>query len=198
MYVLKYNYLKIYKRGNMGIFKNKKKQKEKNSMNLNKLPELPKLPNFEEESQFNGERDEILPKLPSFPSNSFGDKFSQDTIKEAVSGKRNFKENLDLEPEELETPKITTQEISELPTQKIIQRKSEKREPVYIRVDKFEESLDVFNEAQEKINQIEKELREIKQIKQEEEKELNEWEEKIKTIKDQISKIDKEVFSEIQ
>ena len=41
-------------------------------------------------------------------------------------------------------------------------------------------------------------LRDIKTIKEEEEKELEGWEKEIQTIKEQIEKVDKDIFSKIE
>ena len=64
----------------MGWFdkKNKKRALE-DSPSLPEMPKLPELPKVD------GELNE-LPQLPSYPSSSFGKKFSQNVIKEAVSG----------------------------------------------------------------------------------------------------------------
>ena len=200
--------LQIDKKGDR-IFFSPNKQKREPNRSVPKLPELPNLPNFEEHSK--NKTKESPHQLPIFPSNSLGDKFSQNTIKDAVSGK---KDDYDDDEDDLELTnsfstnknnhKIMTREVSDNPQKTIFkketpQRNNKKRtDPVFIRIDKFEESLDIFSDAKEKISEIEKELKEIKETKQEEEKELTEWEEKITSIKDQIAKVDRDVFSEIE
>src|SRR3989338_7379344 len=47
---------------------------------LPKLPELPELPDLEDDLE------EPIHQLPAYPTTSFGQKFSQNTIKEAVAG----------------------------------------------------------------------------------------------------------------
>ena len=186
----------------MGLFNKKKKQKNSRGKDIPKLPELPELPNFED----NKKTTESPHQLPSFPSNSFGDKFSQNTIKDAVSGRdEDDEENLEIKNPILgNKKKIMTEEVSDNPVKETPKRnapsqKNKKRtDPVFIRVDKFEESLDIFSDAKEKVSSIEKELKEIKETKEEEEKELKDWEEKIKSVKNQIDKVDREVFSEIE
>ena len=66
----------------MGLFGKKEKKSE---VEIPTLPKLPKLPDFPEMS------DEGIRQLPSFPSSQIGKKFSQDTIKDAVSGERGDK-----------------------------------------------------------------------------------------------------------
>ena len=81
---------------------------------------------------------------------------------------------------------------------KEVAKKVESAEPVFIRIDKFEESLEIFKETKSKILDIEKMLRDIKSIKEEEEKELEEWYNEVQTMKTQIERVDKDIFSKIE
>jgi len=69
---------------------------------------------------------------------------------------------------------------------------------VFIRIDKFEDSLKAFENSKKKISEIEKMLHEIKKIKEEEEKELESWENEIQSIKGKFEKIDRDLFSKIE
>ena len=191
----------------MGLF-GKKEEKKKLSntrfnsdMNLPKLPELPSL-------NLNNQREEI-PQLPSFPSTSFGEKLSQDAIKDAVSGQKKGegswanelpKEGMSQEQkgliEELEEPELKMPEIPSgfEDAAKIVKS----NEPIFIRIDKFEESLKLFDKTKTNINEIEKLLKDIKRVKEEEEKELEFWNQEIQSIKNQIETIDKSIFSKIE
>ncbi|MCK5605767.1 hypothetical protein KAR91_27980, partial [Candidatus Pacearchaeota archaeon] len=71
-------------------------------------------------------------------------------------------------------------------------------EPVFIRIDKFEEALKIFRQTKEKAEEIEKMLYDIKKIKEEEDKELNFWENEAQAIKEQIEKIDSKLFSKLE
>jgi len=159
---------------------------------LPELPELPELPKVKGQVNPNN-----LPPLPSFPDNDIGEKFSQNAIKEAVSGKNED----ELETEEQIMPKPLTK----IPLSKEIPkefeeaaRKVKSAEPVFIRIDKFEDCLEIFEQTKEKISEIEKTLGDIKRIKAEEEKELEAWGNEIQLVKSQIEKIDKEIFSKIE
>jgi hypothetical protein len=192
----------------MGWFENS--DEKENS--LPKLPELPELPTIEKEER---DKNESLPQLPSLPSNSFGDKFSQNAIKHAVSGGKEVdmereEEEINLpSPKELPSPlevvknmeprKPLREEIGEIPG-KIVEtgRRLKKTEPVFIRIDKFEEAMNIFEKAKKEITEIEKALAETKQLKQQEEQELVAWENEIQSIKQQISKIDSDIFSKIE
>jgi len=175
----------------MGWFNSDKKEKEEN-VSLPKLPELPKLPTLPSAPSPKTNNS----SLPSFPSNSFGEKFSQNAIKEAISGKEknNFGIDDDDELEEIQAH----EPASEFPTENF--RKSPrmiKAEPIFIRIDKFQESIKIFKEAKEKISEMEDMIKDIKKIKEEEESELNSWENQLETLKQEIKKVDENIFSKI-
>ena len=193
----------------MGLFRKKDKKKEVPS-----LPELPKLPDFprlEDEESLGP-----IHKLPGFPSNSLGKKFSQDSIKDAVTGKKDGVEGSEVDEfgmmedmRRIRGPLIKplTEELTEdidregdifterdVGVSKVMKRGVE---PVFIRIDRFEEGLHIFEETKKKISEIERALGETKRIKEKEDRELQEWENEIRTIKDQIEKIDRDIFSKI-
>jgi hypothetical protein len=204
----------------MGLFKKKddKKGMEKESLTNNsqelqipELPELPKLPSLSGEED--GSEME-LPRLPSFPNGPTGDRFSQNTIKHAVAGEKEVKPEEDAEdyeeenpmmPESLEENNQRTFQKQRIPreiipeTNNYSQKQSypKKEEPVFIRLDKFEESLEIFKEAKEQILEIEHLLTDIKDLKEKEEEELTGWEDQIQEIKNQIEKVDQDIFSKI-
>jgi len=204
----------------MGWFNKKKKEDEKKK--VPSLSELPKLPEFPKIDKGNAD-DMIEPihQLPSFPKNSLGEKFSQNTIKEAVSGKKEDEEVFeadDLVPIPRDIPmmqeplrKPLTRELPPLKKGKRItldsripkklkeaEREMKVTEPIFIRIDKFEEGLQIFEKTKNKISEIEKMLRDIRKIKEEEEKELSFWENEMQSIKKQIEKIDQDIFSKIE
>ncbi|MEM0465498.1 MAG: hypothetical protein QXW97_02240 [Candidatus Pacearchaeota archaeon] len=77
---------------------------------------------------------------------------------------------------------------------KSIKNLEKREEPVYIRLDKFQLTINTFRELKEKIKEIENLLSKIREIKAREDKELDEWEREIETIKIKIESIDKEIF----
>jgi|TARA_Y100000310_G_scaffold343163_1_gene449569 septation ring formation regulator EzrA len=186
----------------MGWFK---KDKEK-------VPELPRLPPLPSINLEEGDIEE-LPKLPSIPSSEIGNRFSQNMIKEAVIGEKED-EDVEEEIEEIESSMETlphlplTREIE--PPKRIIQNKREipesfveaatkvKEEPVFIRIDKFEESLKIFEKTKERISEVDRMLRDIRKVREKEEQELSIWEEEIQNLKNQIEKVDQDIFSKIE
>ncbi|MFH1326820.1 MAG: hypothetical protein ABIH59_01705 [archaeon] len=72
-----------------------------------------------------------------------------------------------------------------------------KAEPLFIQLDKFEETISAFDEIKLKISEIESLLRSVREVKRKEEEKLNHWEEEIDKIKVQLGKIDQELFNKI-
>lgn len=175
------------------------------------LPELPKLPELP--STYSSRQRETLQQLPSLPSSELGDRFSQNMIKEAVTGEREEEDEVDEEEEfpqmkQMPLKSPMTREI--IPERKITPMRREipedfreaskkiKEEPIFIRIDKFEDSLKIFEKTKDRIMEIEKMLKDIRRIKEEEEKELEIWEEEILNLKNQIEKVDQDIFSKIE
>jgi len=191
----------------MGWFKKKEKKDEKKD--IPSLPELPKLPEF---PKYERKDLEQIHQLPSFPNDSLGKKFSQNTIKEAVAGKKEDEEVFETDDfvatednmRMMEKP-LKKRLTKELPFPKKIPegfkeaaKKVKEAEPIFIRIDKFKESLEAIENAKQQISEIEKMLMGIKRIKEEEEKELELWENEIQTAKEQIEKVDTDIFSKIE
>ena len=185
----------------------KKKKKPEMSYSIPEMTKLPELPKI-------GDDLNILPQLPSYPSDSLDEKFSQDAIKEAVSGKedgdKEVFESDDSFPEIrgriIQKPlKYLTEEIStkktkilpEIKNQSFIKTRTKESEPVFVRMDKFEESLETFEKTKKKLVEMEKFLSEIKMIREREESELQAWENEMQVIKKQFEKIDGDLFSKI-
>lgn len=76
-------------------------------------------------------------------------------------------------------------------------KKIKESEPIFIRIDKFEESRKVLQRAKAQISEIENTLNRIKSIKQEEDRELESWEQEILNIKDRISRVEENLFSKL-
>ncbi|HUW43930.1 MAG TPA: hypothetical protein VMV95_03155 [Bacillota bacterium] len=184
----------------MGLF-NKKKEVKKEVFSLAALPKLPEFPRLDDEST-------QIHKLPSFPSNSLGTRFSNNTIKEAVTGGKedelpadDFFDEDDMRMMQEPARKPLIREIKEDTSERLKRTgfKNEKSftEPIFIRIDRFEEALRIFNETKKKLLNIERILEEVKRIKEKEENELKTWENEIRSMKEQIEKVDKDIFSKI-
>jgi len=208
----------------MGWF-NKKEEKKEEMPSLPELPKLPEIPQINEEiPQINKEppriNEEDIPsihQLPSFPNSQLGQKFSQNTIKEAVTGRKEVEDAFDADDfaEEKTQTTLGHQEEDPLPeidfpfkedvekktaevSESFGKTKHKIEKPIFIKLDKFEESIGIFEKIKKNVKEIEKMLEDTKEIKEKEEKELEEWERELKIIKGQIEKIDKNVFSKIE
>ncbi|GEM_PF-551934 len=253
----------------MGLFgKKDNKIEAKKASSAPELPELPKLPEFPPTNNSSSSslthEDEKLPQLPTFPNNSLGNKFTQNTIKEAVAGekedeevfvaedlpeehmgmmqkplvKKSFSKEYDdyeqsisgSKPEKKfsqeyededspETEEVYERMIPAIPTKPVTPQKTapkistrlvdnseeyavknymtKKAEPVFIRIDKFEESIKIFQDIKSQISEIEKLIKNTKEIKAKEEEELSSWEKEIQTIKNQIEKVNQDIFSRV-
>lgn len=70
---------------------------------------------------------------------------------------------------------------------------SKKDDSVYIRLDKFQVTMEAFRDIKNKIREIEELLAKTKEIKAREEKEIEEWGREIESIKLKLDSIDKEI-----
>lgn len=193
----------------MGLFGKKTEEK---ANELPELPELPPLPSLTETRLNKYESN----RLPQFPINSLGEKISQDTIKDAISGKKeddtgaeadefDSDEEFQMMQEPLKTPSTIEMDYEESPITNEIPtefreaaERVRKTEPVFIRLDKFHESMLIFQNARKKISEISNLMGDIKKLKEQEEKELEIWEQEIKSINNEIEKINKEIFSKVE
>ncbi len=196
----------------MNWFGKKEDAENEKISELPKLPELPRLSDFGRNDEYNGDGERFqssqLPRLPSYPDTHFGKDFSKSAIKDAVVGKKTG-DNDEFADESFHqgTMQIPSRHISrEMPDDYdahedvkgypvIRKQRVKETEPIYIRLDKFNESAKIFDSTMSKINDIQRTLGEIKKIRQEEEAELGEWEREIQEIKRQLDKVDREVFS---
>ena len=206
---------------------NKKKEK-KLGERMSALPELPALPEFPRIKEDVEELKKPLHQLPQFPQSSLGEQFSQNTIKEAITGKEEgdkevygadefdidedegqmmhrplkkplAKEISPLEKEEELATTFSRKKFHEAPEEfKEAASRVKKIEPVFIRIDKFEESLHIFEKTKNQLVEIEKMLKDIQLIRQEEETELHAWENGLKKMKEELEKVERDIFSKIE
>jgi len=175
------------------------------------LPDLPKIPREEAKKE--------LPELPSFPTTPKNENFNQEMVKTAVAdssppeekesevsipeiptvpeSKRESESSLFSPPKlEFPTPSIQKEEISITPqlVQTPITRDSD---PIFVRIDKFQDSQKNFNSVKQKVGEIESVLRKIKEVKMKEESELKAWTDDVEKIKTKLAEIDADIFSQI-
>ncbi len=187
----------------MGLFGRKEKRGEP----INEIPALPKLPRLPELPDMESIGNRAINQLPSLPSNSIGRKFSRDSIKDAVSGERGEEDfYADEFPDNgigtmrgpLRRP--LTEEVGE-DTERGFPERAEgfrkEAEPVFVRIDRFEEGLRIFEGIKNQIYDIERVLAETKRLKEKEEAELHAWENELKRMKMEIEKMGRDIFSKV-
>lgn len=170
-------------------------KKNEDELEIPKLPELPDIPDFNFTNNLvqqgipNLPEPEIktLPFIPEFRPSNF-----QETERFVVPP---FKDNSEIN--EITNNIIPrTREIQSFSGFNQFQAK--KTEPLYIRLDKFQTTLESFKEIKKKIMEIEELLNRTREIKIKEEEELSEWENEIKGIKARIDFIDKNIFNKLE
>ena len=191
----------------MGLFG---KKKEENAPEL--LPNLPEpnnpnMPSLPEISSQN------LPpnNLPSLPESN--PNMDQQTIKQGIEeptfGLTQSPGGLVAEPMETfdqSIPGALPQQldpnapriIEMSANQKVDFKTTKKLEPLFIRLDKFESSLEALEEIRSRVMEIEKVLAKTKEIKQKEDQELDEGEKDIQIIKSKLQTIDSSIFKKIE
>ena len=185
----------------MGLFGKKEKKGEEG---IPALPRLPRLPDFQEME----DRNDRIHQLPSFPSNSLGKKFSRDSIKDAVSGERGEEDfyadelsgdEIRMMREPLRRPMTEEmEEEMEMPERTGMTGSfRQEAEPVFVRIDRFEEGLKMFEGIKNQMSEIERILAETKRLKEKEEAELRSWENELKRMKSEIEKIGRDIFSKV-
>ncbi|MBM3234136.1 hypothetical protein FJZ19_03505 [Candidatus Pacearchaeota archaeon] len=171
--------------------KSEEKPKDKSLPELPELPELPGLPISPDIVK------EELPVLPTFPNSETGDKINQEAIKSSFEPQKikPYTKEISSPKEVIKTPiKLMTKE---LPISRIEPRAVEKQ-PVFVRIDKFQEAIKNFEDIRKKLFEIENYLSEIKAIRLKEEKELEGWETEILELKNKLESIDSLVFKKIE
>ncbi|MEK6824042.1 MAG: hypothetical protein AABY06_03320 [Nanoarchaeota archaeon] len=182
---------------------------------------LPQLPDYSSnninnnffQNKFNEEqktRNFLIPKKDKINS-SFQE---GNQIKEAISGKKEemfeanefvreqmMPEHMEINSNKklnLEFPYKMERPPKDLELRNWSEAKTKKTGQVFIRIDKFEESLKIFEITKSKIVEMEKLLEDIKELKEKEEKELSYWMAEIQTIKNQTEKVERDIFSKLE
>lgn len=201
----------------MGLFKKKKNNSKKSTSaygegNLPRLPSLPELPSSDSKNDSQNkinnsnnlsQEETSSNQLPIFPRSFSGDSFSQGSIKNAVSGESDD-DSMQEGMEEMVSSRgqnvAPSKTMNDNPFRQSAGSKNSNalNEPVFIRFDKFEEGSEIFGEIKDKVEEIQKNLEDIKEIKEDEEKELKAWEDEVQGIKNQIEKVENDLFSKVE
>ncbi len=94
-----------------------------------------------------------------------------------------------------QTPEKRTLELS--PSIQHPTSKTKQIEPVFVRIDKFQEAQKDFDKIQKDVQEIESTLRKVKDIKADEEEQLSSWTKDLEKIKSRLSEIDINIFNKL-
>ncbi len=72
------------------------------------------------------------------------------------------------------------------------------REPIFVKIDKFEDALSNFEEIKRRLHESFELLERIKRIRGKEEEEIESWEKEIEEIKTKMFELDKKLFSRVE
>jgi len=188
------------------------------------LPQLPRYPTIPSNDRFsqntNNDDDSGVTSQKTYSreghEGNFLTNFSGNKIKEAVSGEKEemigadefvreqtMPEHSGIKPSNrlnLEFP-YKTERINQgknLELRSWQEPKTKKGGQVFIKIDKFEESLKIFELTKNKIAEMEKLLKDIKELKEKEERELSYWMAEIQTIKNQTEQVERDIFSKLE
>ena len=176
------------------MFWNKKKKAE----DYSQLPDLPEDSEMQISSmsntlpELNEEKD--LPELPSFPASEIADSISQAAIKSELKG-------MIVKPYTKEIGASGQKEVMKMPEARIMPRVSleeTKKEPIFVRIDKFQTALKNFEEIGKQLSGIERYLAEIKEIKDKEDAEIIAWARELEEIKVKLAAIDETIFNKLE
>ena len=159
----------------------------KRTQELSELPDLPPLPPTTDipslEFSKNPTVKQDLPPLPSFPASSTGDMISREAVKQAIREEPEDRKEFFIptvkappkmvaeieegeEPEQLApefTPSFEPERIG------IRERRASPKEPVYVRIDKYQSAMGDFQEIKDKLLEINNLLKDIKNLRAKEE-----------------------------
>ena len=203
----------------MGLFS---KKEEKVETDIPALPRLPRLPDF---SEMEDKTIHQLPSFPSNSlgkkfsrdsikdavsgerggGNFYADEFSDDEMRMMRGPLRKpmteeVEEDEEAEfPERMRTVSRQEREFSERPERMERMRMAPRQEtePVFVRIDKFEEGLKIFEGIRDQISEIERILAETKRLKEKEDAELRSWENELKRMKGEIERMGGDIFSRV-
>jgi len=99
-----------------------------------------------------------------------------------------------------ETPTQSTPvapSVTEVTKELSVNSKPRGDQPFFVRIDKFNETIENFRKVNEQVHQIEKIIESLESTKDEEEKELEEWKKDVSDMKTNLNKIDNEIFNKI-
>jgi hypothetical protein len=167
----------------MGFFS----RKEENKIQIQELTSSPRLPE--------------LPQLPPLPPENRKVETSNKTP--LTNDQFDIHNTLPEEKRTLELSDIRDANISRFSpppssnASSIPPTRNFSKEPLFIKIDKFQDAIEKFDEVKKKVLDIEESLKKLNDIKIKEDEELRAWENEIRTIKEKVASIDNSLFNKL-
>ncbi len=182
----------------MGLFSRKKSEED-----FEKLPELPQLPESIHSAALSRQAPSQIEasSLPSLPQTESAKRWSMQAVKDAVrspgldSGNNNFDASSG-EEGVMGTPRVPLY-MSQSAQVSSASAAPVRREPLFVRIDKFEAALRDFEDISIKIKRIEELITEIRELREKEDREFGEWEKDLQVMKSRMDNIDRTLFSQL-
>jgi len=133
-------------------------------------------------------RKDKLPDLPS-PPDKYSD-FSQDDVEEDFPRYTPTITSKDMYDKKM--PSMSPMSIPEFPREE--SSSSFERKPLFIKIDKYENSMAILNSIKEKLDEANSIVSELRQIRRDEDEQLDEWSEHIRAIKEKLTNVDSMLF----
>lgn len=180
----------------MPLFRKKKRELPAEEFTLPEPPELPRHP-----PNIHPPLHEDLPELPEFPgleAKDDGEAIKREFDIPTERGDRLTPGRIEM-GEEL--PPLIPRSIPSMPPAIMPKRKrfiSPVERPIFVKIDKFKESIEHLNEIREKLGKASALLQRLREIRQQEDHELSTWERDLNDLKESLESIDRKLFSDIE
>ena len=178
----------------MQLFKKKKED-------TGKLFELPELPGFHEMREIKEAlkpKEEAIPPLPALPNAPAYPVQAQqlqrpDIKKTQEIGSASAPLTREIMPMQAISRPSYPEEISE----EQAQRGPKQREPIFVKIDKFNDALNNFEAIKQKIAEIDSLLKKVKETRTKEQDEIDSWEREVEEIMSKVNNIDQKLFNKL-
>lgn len=173
--------------------------KHKEETDKSSLPELPGLSDMPELPALPPSNKSTVQPLPTFPRTTLGESQGLGAIKNIVEENKEYDYEIrKTNPIEKRTIELSEMTATQTPRKSFLSEASiSQKEPVFVKLDKFQDAIKKFSDIKIKVNEIEDALNKIREIKDKEEQELKSWEQEVQMIKDKVEVIDSSLFNKI-
>jgi hypothetical protein len=180
-----------------------------------KVPEIPKAPSIPDLPELENKKE--LPELPSFPNNTLNEGFNREIVKSAVNDDSSYSNSSEVEVNVEELPRefkldalppqnqfpprmqssIMNDLMSSQPLRQSPKKEEDSNKPIFVRIDRFNESKKEFEDIKKTVKEIENTLRKLKENKSKEDTEIMNWTINLEDVKAKLAEIDSNIFNKL-